>query len=95
MIFESALKELRNGKKIRHPYFDKDEYLIGCYRGLPFVEESFEDKKSRGMSIAYMKGDYLSPKMHPKFSIECDNDILKYPQLNLLLIMSDDWEILE
>jgi len=105
MKFEDALSALRNGKKIRHPSWEKDEYLIGCYVGMIGFEESFEDKKARGMSITKMKGEHIHPEMVGILTINERLDILdKYPklnklisspQLNLLLIMSEDWEILE
>jgi hypothetical protein len=134
MIFEEALVELRKGKKIRHPHFDKDEYLTGCYFGLPdfyddngkLVTESFEEKKARGMSIVKMKGDRQADEMAGKsnyiakikrqlkkilteeeykkyhnFYTEMaiaeifDDAIFHFPHLNLFLVMSDEWEIIE
>jgi len=103
MRFEDALKELRNGKKIRHPLFEEDEYLVGCFVGIKFIEESFEEMAARGMSITKMKGDLLHKDMTQRLSFLETVDLCeKYPflqdriinpQLNLLLVMSDDWEI--
>jgi|SRR6185503_1416268 len=106
MKFEEALSALRNGSKTRHPSFEEDEYLVGCYVGMIGFEESFEDKKARGMSIAKLKGDKLTPEMFnsgltfSEMQDICDKHphlrkILLSPQLNLLIIMSDDWEIVE
>ncbi len=103
MIFEEALKALREGKKIRSPFFEDDEYLMGCYIGLPdyyddngiLIQESFEDRKSRGLSIVKMKGDRQHNDMVP-FRQSCRNPELHiYPQLNLFLVMREDWEIIE
>lgn len=85
MIFEEALKALRAGAKIRHPSFEEDVYLQGCYVGLIGMEETFEETKSRGMSIAKMKGNKKHPDMYP--SKTCSP-----PQLNLFLVMADNWE---
>lgn len=108
MNFEDALRELRNGKKIRSPFFEDDEYLMGCYLGLPsyyddngnLVEDSWEAQKARGMSIVKMKGEEQSPDMYPSCVFPQDKcsinpQLHSYPQLNLLLIMRDDWEVIE
>ena len=110
---------MRAGEKIRHPHWEPDEYLMGCYVRILFVNETFEDAKKRGMSIVKMKGENEHPDMcgHPelmgvkgdidksigrinklmlegKIPAPCHNPkIHLYPQLNLLQIMSDDWEI--
>lgn len=127
MLFEEALQALRQGKKIRHPHFKDDVYLMGCYISiLGDPEDNFEKAKERGMSIVKMKGDRQADEMsgmssyvakikrqlkqilteedykkYHNFYTEMeiskifDNDIFVYPQLNLLLVMSDDWEIME
>lgn len=119
MIFEEALKAMREGAKIRHPHWEEDEYLMGCYLGIIFLEESLEEKKKRDIFIVKMKGEYQHPDMTPhpelyglnfdqyigkvnqlmlegKIPEPCSRpELHKYPQLNLLLIMSDDWEIVE
>ncbi len=107
MKFEEALSALRNGKKIRHPIFPEDEYLAGCYVTLKTIidddgkelVDSLEDTKERGMSIVKMKGDRQHPDMLPKNFPHrqpcCNPDLHSMPQLNLLLVMSDDWEVLE
>ena len=103
MIFEEALKLMREGKKIRNPYFEEDEYLQACYVGLPAIfdcpADTFEEMKARGMSIVKMKGDRQHEDMAPKLSeynpICGKSELHKYPQLNLFLIMRDDWEIVE
>jgi hypothetical protein len=119
MKFEDALSAMREGAKIRHPSWDEDEYLMGCYVGFIFPEESFKEKKKRSMSIVKMKGKNDHPDMvpHPElYELSFDQymgkvnqlmlegkipepcsrpELHKYPQLNLLLIMFDDWEIVE
>ena len=107
MKFEEALSALRQGAKIHHPHMPKDECLMGCYVGFPsfyddngnLVEDSFEDQKKRGMSIVKMKGEYKHPDMRsynwPERQACCNPELHSYPQLNLLMLMSDDWEILK
>jgi hypothetical protein len=108
MKFEEALTALRSGAKIRHPMMEPDEYLIGCYVGLNMeifglLPENFEEVKARGISITKMKGDRQDPDMKPRLPFREQMDLidkypflqekLAYPTMNLLLIMSDDWEI--
>lgn len=119
MKFEEALAAMREGAKIRHPHWEEDEYLMGCYVGMMFHVQSIEEQKKLGMSIVKMKGEYQHPDMvpHPElYGLNFDQtigkinklmmegkipepcsrpELHKYPQLNLLLIMSDDWEIIE
>lgn len=104
MIFEDALKLMREGKKITHPHFESDVYFQACYVG--FTEETFETKKSRGMSIVKMKGDnqhedmgsgnldsmlYTGTLILKPLPEKCKHGFM--PQINLFLIMSDDWKI--
>lgn len=96
MKFEEALAQLRLGKKITHPYCEKDVYFQGCYVTLRFIDEPIEDAKNRGMSIVKMKGETQHPDMCPPLD-EC-MDPCKHgsnPQIDLLLLMSDDWEVLQ
>jgi len=113
MKFEDALSKLREGEKIRHPHFEQDIYLVGCYLTLKTiidndgneVSDSIEDAKERGMSITLMKGDNIHPDMYPRIPFReyvdlCEKypflkERLTYPSINLLLIMSDEWEIVE
>lgn len=93
MIFEDALAELRKGKKIRHPYFENNVYLMGCYVTLKFdFNDTFEKAKERGMSIVKCLGDRQHPDMQPKWKRECESELHSFPHLNLFLIMSDNWE---
>lgn len=113
MNFSEALEAMKAGKKIRHPTFEKDEYLMGCYlynkaahfdkfgnfkRNL--TSEELKEAKMGGMSIVKMKGDLQHPDMFPHFKwdepIPCGHDELhRYPQINLLLLIRDDWEVVE
>lgn len=113
MKFEEALSKLREGKKIRHPSFEKDEYLMGCYLTLPFTLEkhgkeesdSFDVVQLNDISITYMLDDKIHLNMRPRLPFLeyvdlCEKypflkDKLTYPTINILLIMSDDWEIIE
>lgn len=109
MNFEEALRLLRYcGEKIRHPSMEDDEYLMGCYVTLSKmvdgkeIIDSIEDAKLRGMSIVKMKGD-SEHNMRNKipFLEYVDlvekypylNEKIIYPTINLLLLMSDDWEL--
>lgn len=105
MKFEEALTAMRTGKKIRHPNFEDDVYLMACRVGIPGDDIPLNDKP---ISIVKMKGDRQHPDMgtgsiddmcYPgTFIIKekylekpCKHGIM--PQLNLLLLMCDDWEI--
>lgn len=123
MKFEDALSQMREGKKIRHPHWEADEYLQACRVSFKFIDTRISDMP---ISIVKMKGDrqvdemagvsnyvvkikrqlkeILTEEDYDKYhnvyteiqiSQIFDNDIFKYPQLNLFLIMSDDWEVLE
>lgn len=104
MKFEEALAELRKGKKIRHPNFEEDEYFMGCYVSLMFMNHTIL-KATENISIVKMKGEKQHPDMKPRIPFLESFDLCKkypflkssimQPQLNLLLVMSDDWEILE
>lgn len=105
MKFEEALSAVREGKKIRHPIMPEDEYLMGCYISIgkefmgPLDPEYFEKIKTRHISIVKMKGEkqhiHMQPNNWPIKQPCCDPDLHSMPQLNLLSIMADDWEILE
>ncbi len=96
MKFEEALAQLREGKKIKHPSFPNDEYLMGCYITIP--KDIFDEEIEKKISIVRMIKDKVHPHMKGSKSIfpNCENhDLHQYPQLNLLTIMCDDWEIIE
>lgn len=69
------------------------------------LNDTFEDAKARGMSIVIMKGDREHPDMRPRLPFIEHMELIDkypflkekitYPTLNLLLIMSDEWRILE
>jgi len=101
MKFEDALSAMRKGAKIRSPFFESDEYLMACYVSMKFdPEETFEKAKERGMSIVKMKGDRQHPDMGSGDMDRIPKDFLNpckhgyFPQINLLLLMRDDWEIM-
>ena len=104
MIFEDALAQLRLGKKIKHPSMDDDVWFQGCYVSL-FGE------RIGGISIVKMKGDCqhsdmgtggtIDDMLYPGtlivkeeiFEKPCKHG--KHPQLDLFLVMSDEWEVFE
>lgn len=123
MIFEEALAQMRQGKKIRHPHFKDDEYLSACRVSLTGDNTPINEQP---ISIVKIKGDRQADIMAGKLNYIAkikrqlkkilteedykkyhniytemdigeifDDDIFKYPQLNLLLIMCDDWEVME
>lgn len=69
------------------------------------ITESFEEKKARGMSIVKMKGDKMHPDMKHHLPCKEHMDLLNkypflkekisFPTINLLLIMSNDWKIID
>lgn len=124
MKFEEALSELRLGKKIRHPMFEKDVYLMACRVGL--IGYDPEPPEEKPISIVKMKGDrqhdeisgracyvgrikqqlkkILTEEDYKKYhnfyndmaiAEIFDDAIFQFPQLNLNLVMWDNWEIYE
>ena len=104
MNFEDALAQLRIGKKITHPNFDEGIYFMGCY--LSFMGERLSDD----MSIVKMRGDYqhedmgigtIDDMLYPGtmivkeevFAKPCKHGYL--PQIDLFLVMSDEWMVIE
>lgn len=92
MKFEDALARMRAGAHITHPIFDDegDVYFIACKSGLPGMP-----KKKYWLSMVKMKGDAQHPDMlGGEFSEKpCKHG--NHPQLNLNLIMSEDWQVWE
>lgn len=95
MKFEEALKQMREGKKIRHPSFEDDIYFQACFVSLVGLEEALEEKKARSMSIVKMKGDRQHPDMQPTFK-ECMNPCKhgSTPQISIFLLMADNWDVI-
>ncbi len=108
MKFEDALLQMRLGKKITHPSFEKDVYFQACRVGLIFDKTPLEQ---RPMSIVKMKGECQHPDMgvgggiddmvYPGTLIIKDKFLDKpckhgiTPQLCLFLVMSDEWMVIE
>lgn len=90
MILEEALKLMREGKKIRHPLFEDDEYLMGCYVTIPGM--SYEDAKRNGISVVKMKGDCQHPDMRPKFNAD---SFPHAPCICIFLLTADNWEVID
>lgn len=101
MKFEEALAQMRLGAKITNPYLEDDVYFQACRISL--MGEDF------GVSIVKMKGDFKHPDMgcgsiddmlYPGTFIlkeeifkTCKHGYL--PQLDLLLVMNEDWCLYE
>jgi len=101
MIFEEALALMRKGKKIRHPSMPEDEYYMACRVSLhPDISEPI-NVWEMPMSIVWMKSERKHDDMGigsldklPKdWDKPCKHGHL--PQINLLLLMRDDWELVE
>jgi hypothetical protein len=96
MTFEEALKLMREGAKIRHPFMPEDEYFQAC-RVVSFFYNTPKD--TWAISIVHMKGEFQHPNMGAGSLDRLPKDWDKpckhgnFPQLNLLLIMKDDWEL--
>lgn len=107
MKFEEALTKMREGAKINHPSFEENVYFMACRVGLVFFDTPLEDMP---ISIVKMKGDcqhidmfggavddmiYPGPfQVKPEvFEKPCKHGYS--PQINLFLVMSDEWQIIE
>ena len=97
MLFEEALTHVRNGKKIRSPFFKEDEYLMAVYFNFGSTDKDLENENYRVMRLIRVIGDVpqMVDPVLKKFPKDCESELHIYPQLNLLLIMRDDWEIYE
>jgi len=99
MNIEEALSHLRLGKKIKHSHMPDDEYYAPCRvsirpdftKPIPFNEMP--------MSIVWMKGDKKHPDFIPSWNpYDPKTDPCKHglnPMINLLWLISDEWEVLE
>jgi hypothetical protein len=105
MKFEEALTLMRQGKKITHSSLGENVYFQACRIGFMFDETPLEE---RPISIVKMFGDRQHPDMGTAGSIDdmlypgtliVKPEVFKepckhghFPQLNLFLVMADDWE---
>ena len=108
MKFEDALIQMRAGKKITHPVFDDDVYFMACRLSIAFMQMPLEDMP---ISIVKMKGDLQHPDMgivgspddicYPGRLIPKEKFLEKpckhgfTPQLDLFLVMSDEWKVID
>jgi len=100
MKFEDALAKMREGAKIRIRSMPENDYYMACYVSInPFLsdeeKETWEQTKARGQSIVWMRGDRMHPDMKP--SLDLTVDACKHgwsPMINLLWLMSDEWEMI-
>lgn len=99
MKFEEALAAMRDGKKIRHPTFKENEYLMVCKLKINPILKLSEEEIPNIISVVKMQGEFMSEDMKfknwPTKQNCCQPELHNNPQLNLLLIMCDDWEIVE
>ena len=98
MKLEEALQALRQGAKIRHPGMPEDEYYIPCRVCLnPDISEPINIQEMP-ISITWMKGERQHPDMSYKWDVyNPKTDPCKHgmsPMINLLWLMSDQWEII-
>jgi hypothetical protein len=106
MKFEDALAQMRLGKKITHKFLaeegEENVYFMACRVSLM--------GEYMGESIVKMKGEYQHEDMmagdpdHMCYpgTMRIREEFLekpckhgRFPQLNLLLLMHDDWEVIE
>lgn len=101
MKLEEALTAMRGGSKIRHSAMPDDEYYMACRVGV-IGDDTPTDERPIG--IGWMKNGIEHPDMrHRRLSFRESMDLIDkypflkeaiiFPTLNLLLIMSDEWEI--
>ncbi len=99
MIFEDALKLMREGKKLRRPMFSANEYYIGCLQGINpklFGEEEGNLDFYKTFAIVKMKGKYAFPEHRNKDAYWFDQNILSMPDFIFIGdICANDWEIVE
>jgi hypothetical protein len=95
MKIEEALTALRLGEKIRHPSMPDDEYYMACKVSLLHIPPDAD----LPLSIVWIKSGKEHPDMRPKWNpYDPKTDPCKHgmaPMINLLWLMSDDWEILK
>lgn len=107
MNFEDALIAMKSGAKITHPFFEADEYFQACRVKPIFGSEPLEDLPQ---SIVKMKGEFIHPDMNStgvddmvyKGTMIVKQEFLEkpckhgfMPQMNLFLLMSDAWVVVE
>lgn len=105
MKFENALSKMREGAKIRIRFMPEDEYYQACKIGLaPELKELEKDSEikdwldNQPLSIVWMKGNRQHPDMMPKYNppgvktFQCKHGM--FPMINLLWLMSHEWEII-
>lgn len=105
MKFEEALELMRTGKKITHPVFDSDVYFQACRIRFVFYETPLYEMQ---LSIVKMRGDRqhedmcsgnIDDMVYPGTMIVKERYLepsCKHghqPQLDLFLVMSDDWKL--
>ncbi len=99
MILEEALSKMRKGKKIRISYMPEDEYYQACRVSIhPDISKPINIIEMP-MSIVWMKGERQHPDMMHRWNpYDPETDPCKHgmlPMINLLWLMSDEWEIVE
>ncbi len=111
MKFEEALVLMREGKKITHKSLGEDVYFQACrvgfvFENVPFEEQPISIVKMKGECqhtdmFPLGVGDgidgltYSGTFIIKKEFLEKPCRHGNFPQLNLLLVMADNWEIVE
>ena len=107
MKFEDALGKMRTGAKITHPSFDDDVYFMACRVGFVGMPEPWPldiikmkgDDTHEDMGRGKIEDDFYPGTLI--FTEEAKKKIFNpckhghFPQLNLLLVMSEEWELWE
>jgi hypothetical protein len=107
MKLEEALPLLREGKNIRHPTFEEDVYLMGCYMGM--IGEKKINKDPKMFSIVLMRGENMHEdepfgrgidSMLIPGTLIFKEEFFKKPckhgyttQISILLLTMDNWEL--
>jgi hypothetical protein len=99
MRFEEALVRLRLGEKIKYPSMPEDEYYMACRVSIwPDISKPI-CIYDMPISIVWMKDGKQHPDMMYKWKPRDPNtDPCKHgmsPMINLLWVMSEDWEVVE
>jgi hypothetical protein len=107
MKFEEALALMRDGKKITHESLGEGVYLQGCYLSLMgeriggiSIVKMQGDRQHSDMEMDGSIDDMVYPgtlivkeSVITKMNNTCKHG--NFPQINLLLLIRDDWEVLE
>lgn len=89
MIFEDALKLLREGKKIRHNSFKEGQYLLSCY----VVQRHHSKYYPQQPQLHTFKLEI--DDIHPNIDPDYDSLLISkhcFSSISVNILMSDEWE---